>query len=456
MTFGLKQALEERLGKGRCSPAAARTRRSSTPEGQERKRARWSYQRRQGGAFLLAVGSQGFVSLGNFAVMFMLLRQLSLDDFGFFALVSTIYLYAQQVLFANLLSNPYINVSARLLHARARYEASFYAGSFMLVGVAAFCAGAILFLWRGADAASFILSSGAAYYVFTCCMTEFIRRQLSVGGNYRYIAVAEICRAAASIGVVVLLIVAGRLNLVTAFASLATVNVVYCGLAGAKLGIRPRSSNISAAARRHFREGGTFVIAGAFATTKDIVLQILVAVLLGDAALGLLRAAQLPFGLANPVLTSLDHFLPVRVRNELDTEPSERISANYRWRLVAYTLTFASYVATIAIMAAVLMPRVLPEERVDQVYIWLFALSYPLMMAVGVVSLYIRLLSLFRPALISAMFSAVASVGAFALALPWLGAAAAVVGAVVGLLVTIVLQHRVVMTALVQRRPEMR
>jgi O-antigen/teichoic acid export membrane protein len=382
--------------------------------------------------FALSVASQGFVSFSNFALMFLLLRSLSLEEFGYFALISTISIFCQQVFIGNLLINPYINISSRLFHALAHYEKAFYTNALALIVIIAVGATLTLTALRGMGSTSLVHGAATACYFFVFGASELLRRQLSARGFHRFMALAEACRAIGTVILIGMLASTGRLGLINSIFVIVVFSLLYCIAAGLRLSMRIGSSYITATTKRHLREGGGFMIAGVFASGKDTLLQVLVAAIFGEAALGSLRAAQLPFGLANPILTSLDYFMPKTLRRELDSFTAKQFRVKYRNRLLTYTFVFGMYVGAIALAAITVMPVLVTDKAPEPTLIWLFALNYALMMAVGLTGIYVRILSLFKPALTSEFFAAAFSVLAFVLTAPIFGLASAILGAVVG------------------------
>jgi O-antigen/teichoic acid export membrane protein len=258
------------------------------------------------------LADQAVGSLGSFVTMLLVARILGPAEFGGFALALSV-LYFLNTLQVGLITRPH-NVIGVTKEGEAyrRYTTStalaqilFTVSGALLVGAAAIGAGFI-----HAGAATLLVALVPA--IVTWQLQEFVRRVFYTEDRLADAFANDLINYAAQIALVLALADLGLLTGATALAAIAASSALALVLGAFKL----RSSIVVAlepgAQRENWRFGKWVGAAEAAHWASTTVYLYIAAALLGTAAAGAIRAAQVLMGPLRIVLMFLHSFLPIR------------------------------------------------------------------------------------------------------------------------------------------------
>jgi len=261
--------------------------------------------------------TQALASGGNFVLSLVMLRLLALEEFG---------LYVYLGLFAGLstsivnacCSNVYHYLRPRLELLRARYEANYGAillGALVVATVASLSASLILSPEIDTD----VGLPGIVLYLFAVAAYESLKLQGTANGRHHFILRVELFRQATLLSTIFALALLARASLPNLVLAHACTGLLACLFIMMGIGWRVRVDRVGWVAKRHFLYARYLVPTVLIAQFHVGVIWIIAGHQFGSQALGILRAAELPYNILNPLKLSFAHFLP---RTILDVERS--------------------------------------------------------------------------------------------------------------------------------------
>jgi O-antigen/teichoic acid export membrane protein len=374
----------------------------------------------------LSVLTQMLASGGSFIVTILMLRLLSLDLFGLYVYASLFAGFCSQIVNAAC-GSVYHLLRPRLEIQRRPYERSYNALHLLLIA-AAVAASAAACLASSPQLAGAVGVTAVGLFILAVTALESLKLQATANGRHRLIALVELARQPALIGVVGAMAWQGTAGLLDLMLVHASAGLLACAAIMAGIGWRPSFRRLGWAARRHFLYARYLVPSAAVSTCHSFVVWLLAGYSFGPQALGVLRAAELPFNVLNPLKSSLAYFLP-RAIHEVERASGDR--TRFLRHAAVLLLLLPIVCAALWALSIPAFPLLTGKEYPALVGL-LFACAYVLFTLVAVTETYLNIIDRSDLVFVQTVVGAVAALLVYAVAAPLLGhvaAALAVAGA---------------------------
>lgn len=365
-----------------------------------------------------SLGDQLMVSGANFAIGIAVARGLGVSEFGQFTLALVLAAFAT-VLVDYVMCAPMMTLAGRRQRRTGNYYLSVLAiatGMAVLAGV--MIAAVLAAVWAGRDGtASLWLIAAAALATFAQTVHAVVRRTLFARAQFLTAFVTDAVRYTGfvALGALLWLTVdapdAGHVLVLLAVSAVMAVVVPAVALARHRV----RARLVSAIWSRHWPAARWMVAMAVVALGQEQLVWIIVAIGLGDAAVGGLRAAAHLLGLTHFIAMAKENFVPRAASAAYDTGGVDALLA-YLWRqtLVLGIPTFG-LIALICLPAHMWLELLYGEEFATYApALWLFGASYAVVFLRELWVYYLRTIERTR-----AMFTSFALSSATALVLIW-------------------------------------
>ncbi|MEZ5842701.1 MAG: hypothetical protein R3D27_03075 [Hyphomicrobiaceae bacterium] len=359
-----------------------------------------------------AVLTQGVSSAANFLISVLMLRLLTLETFGYYFYL---YLFASfgSAFTAAITGSVYPICRPRMGRLPRHYAAAYNGLNVVVVPVtvAVFSTAALIPVTPlGGVGLLHVL-----VFVGGLVLIDNIKLQGGAEGAHKAIFVHEVARQGALVALIAVAALTRHLELAVLVLLHGATGLVAALSLAATLRLHISFRRFRWVARRHFAHARHLVPANLVSTLHATAIQFLVAREFGPQAVGLLRAAELPFNALNPVKLSLALFLPGWIYR-LEQRP---VAAKRRLlKRAAAIVVSASVAAGLVIWGAAVL--VLPVLTLKPYPVWL-GLGYGLISAIMIVlvsiNYYLTVLNGARYILSQAVLGAVVALAV------WFGAA---------------------------------
>ena len=254
-----------------------------------------------------AVLTQAVSSAANFLISILMLRLLALDAFGYYFYL---YLFASfaSAFTAAVTGSVYPICRPRMSRLARHYAAAYNALNLVVIPlvVAVFTLAALLPVTPIGGVGPYHV----AVFVAGLVLVDNIKLQGGAEGAHKAIFVHEVARQGALVGLIALAAMTRHLELATLVLLHGATGLAAALSLVVTLRLRVAFRRIGWVARRHYAHARSLVPANLVSTLHATAIQFLVAREFGPQAVGILRAAELPFNALNPVKLSLALFLP--------------------------------------------------------------------------------------------------------------------------------------------------
>ncbi|MFA5951943.1 MAG: hypothetical protein WC807_16835 [Hyphomicrobium sp.] len=378
----------------------------------------------------LSVLTQGLASAGNLAVSVLLLRLLQLDDFGRYTFIALIASVLGAVA-ASMTGCVYQLCRPRFRLLGRSYESA-YNGFNLLVTLAATAIAATV-------AAAFVGPSGAldvwslVAFVFSIIAADNLKVQAAANGQYVEVLQVEFFRQTALILCIIILKYFGWANLsyvIFLHGIMGTLAVLWMAI---WLGSGLRLDRLPWVMRRHYEIARYLLPSTLISSARVSLLQILIAKSFGLDVIGLLRAAELPFGVLNPLKQSLNYFLP-RAIYDLEQKPIEQTQRT-AMQVGLLALAGTSALSTLAWGASLFVFPLLTHKDYPALLGALFAAAYVGMMMLALVNHYLSVVGKVRNIFWQSCAGTAVTLGVYLATYSWLEAIAAPLATAAGFFV---------------------
>lgn len=245
-------------------------------------------------------------------------RLVGIDQFGKFA-IAMIFVTLASNIHGAIFATPMMTLAGHRERSRAYFGSVIVSGGIgaVVLGVAASTLFAVYYAIRG-DPPSPALTTAIGALVAVQSIQLILRRVLFAGRKGRPAVTFDLARYALFVVFVVAALLTERKTVDTALIlwALALSGFLAAALSLATtgfLGVRARPRMLRAAAGQHWQIARWFVIINLLGFAQDQLLTILAGPVLGDAAIGGLRATQYLFGPIMVLTSAMENVLPVRV-----------------------------------------------------------------------------------------------------------------------------------------------
>jgi O-antigen/teichoic acid export membrane protein len=298
------------------------------------------------------VADQMLISGTNFVTMLLLARGLSPSHFGIFTVVYS------GLLFANGLQGALICVPHNVLGAALRGEAyARYTTSTAVSQVLVSVAVALLVLAVGAFAHAAVwdvapLLVALAPSIVAWQLREFVRRVLYTEGRVAGAFANDIISYGGQTLVIATLWARDALTGPAGLYALAATSALAAGLGGWQLRHSLRGHVDRAAIRENWHFGKWLAGAEILEWLSSVYMyQYLTAFILGPAATGMLKGAQIVLGPTRMLALALDTVLPTRLAQTLAQSGKQALHAQLKATLLVVVPPIASYCLLVAVFA---------------------------------------------------------------------------------------------------------
>lgn len=308
---------------------------------------------------------QVVASASNFAVALILMRFVTLDQFGAYVYVVLFGAFAANFSI-RLLGQVYHYCLPKLAALRNSYVRAYNGFALLVVlGVAAAAFAVYALAPYRADG----LFEGAVFLqILGSTAVENFKLQGTADGRYRGVFLIEVAR---SVTVILAALALAILSRISVGAVVFTQGAASLAAAAALLMIIRWSVSfrrLGWVARRHWTYGRQLIPAQLVGTLHFTGLQFLALASFGTAGLGTLRAAELPFGMLQPVKQSLIHFMPRTIHGWERT--------GYGARAMTSVVAGVSALAVLFSAAALVAGIAFTEPLTNKVYPVHLAIAY--------------------------------------------------------------------------------
>ena len=370
----------------------------------------------------VSILTQALASAGSFILSIAMLRLLPLEKFGFYVYLLIFAGFSTQMVNAGC-GNVYHLLRPKLSVLRKSYEEN-YGAIHLLVLSSATLASVAACLLLSPELETQVGVMPLALFIVAITGYESLKLQATANASHHFVLVIELLRQAALLGSVVLLAWYARADLPNLVLANACTALLAC--AGIMTGIRRRLSvkRFGWVAQRHFRYARYLMPTVLLAQFHVGVIWIFAGHRFGPEALGILRAAELPFNMLNPLKASLAHFLPAMAHTV------ERRNATSRRRTLmrAASLVPLFLLACLALWAISipLYPLLTKKEYPAGIGL-IFCAIYFLFTLNAVFETWLNTINRSSKVFIQALIGAAVSMGAYFATSPFLGLPAAAV-----------------------------
>ena len=255
-----------------------------------------------------SVLTQMAASGGTFVVIIVILRLLSLDLFGLYVLLNLYASLNSQIVNAAC-GNVYQVLLPTLERRRHSYERNFNTLHLMVLApVTAASVAACLML--SPQLASEVGVPVISLFIVSVSAVQGLKLQVAANGGHQLIFQIEVMRQTALIAIVAIMAWIGSADLSDLLLAHALTGLMACSCMMIGVSWRLRFRHLGWVTRRHFRYARFLVPSTLVNCLPMMIMWMLVNVYFGPETLGVLRAADVPFSLLNPLKSSLAYFLP--------------------------------------------------------------------------------------------------------------------------------------------------